>query len=217
VHCLCEKPFISPFAEIGTAELVRPFVAAGRHLSLVTQWPCTLPTFYELHPDQAGAAVERFAMRLSPMRSGVEMAPDAVPHFLSMLRALLGPVWIGDLSIEFAGDDAPEMRVELQLDHAGGHTSAVLHLATCSQRPRPAWYAINARRVDREIELPAYRQFLRSGDRRVPLEDPLSRLVQEYLCAVAAGQGTDANALAHDQDLLRLVCGAIRGDGPAIQ
>lgn len=209
-HCLCEKPLCWPAPP--SEDPIAPFVAAGRLLDVITQWPCTLPTFYVLHPEQAGDAVESFEMRLSPISSGLDMIPDAVPHFLSMLRALCGSVQPANIAAEFVGGDPRRLRLTCDVSHAAGRLRATLHLETCPQRPRPAWYAINGARVDREVELAGYDQFFRLKDRRMPLPDPLGQLVARFLAEVAANRPTNRSALAHDQKLLTLFHEAARAE-----
>jgi len=213
-HCLCEKPMCWP-APTGD-DPVSPFVASGRFLDVLTQWPCTLETFFALHPEQAGAVVERFEMRLSPITSCLDMVPDAVPHFLSMLRALVGSVWPASITAEFVGGDARRLRIACDVNDAAGSIHATLHLETCPQRPRPAWYAINGARIDREVELAGYQQFFRSGDRRIPLPDPLGRLVGRFIADVAVNRPTDQSALAHDQKLLTLFFDAVWAESSSV-
>ena len=214
-HCLCEKPMIDPRADTDIDALIAPFVRSGRHLAVLTQWPCTLPPFFDLYPEQAGRAVEQFEMRLSPISTGADMAPDAVPHFLSMLRALAGNVSIDQIDVTFTDGDPRRLRITTDVAHPKGRMKAILNLQTCPNRPRPAWYAINGDRADREIEQPGYRQYLRAATGRRPLQDPLCLLVRDFLADVAANRPTDADALAHDQRLLTLVCGAVRAHGPS--
>jgi hypothetical protein len=209
-HCLCEKPLYWPAAI--DEDPLAPFVATGKLLDVLTQWPCTLPTFFELHPEQHGAEIERFEMRLSPITSGPDMVPDAVPHFLSMIRTLTGSSEPADISIsaEFIGGDPRRLRIAAGFAHDRGVTHATLHLETCPQRPRPAWYAINGARVDREVELVGYQQFFRAGQRRIPLPDPLGLLVGRFLADVAANRPTDRSALDHDGELLTVFHSAVR-------
>jgi hypothetical protein len=132
------------------------------------------------------------------------MLPDAAPHFVSMLRALCGGGQVNGLRAEIQaaqpnGTPGQSVSIACRYEHASGSTDARLHLVTCQQRPRPAWYAINNRRVEREIALPAYDQFFTSGDRQVPLEDPLGLLVARFVDGAREGRVTDPEALCQDQ------------------
>jgi len=206
-HCLCEKPLCWP--PPAGQDPIAAFVASGTWLDVVTQWPCTLPTYYALHPGQVGAAVLRFEMRLSPISSGLDMVPDAVPHFVSMLRTLVGPAEVAIRTAKFLTRDQRQVEIACDLDHARGRTRAIVHLETCTERPRPAWYAINGARVDREVDLPSYEQFFRAGDRRIALSDPLGQLVQRFLADVAANRPTEGRAHYHDRELLTMFYGAL--------
>jgi len=217
-HCLCEKPLCWPAAQ--GENPVQVFVDAGTLLDVLTQWPCTLPTFFELHPDLAGAAVEQFEMRLSPISSGLDMVPDAVPHFISMIRALVGTQptareqWhVRGVNARFVNGDPRRLIIECDVFHARGATRATLHLETCPQRPRPAWYAINGARVEREVELTGYRQFFRSSKSRLPLPDPTGLLVGRFLADIAARRLTDRLMLDRDQELLTVFFQAAQAAG----
>ncbi|HRX87068.1 MAG TPA: Gfo/Idh/MocA family oxidoreductase [Phycisphaerae bacterium] len=219
-HCLCEKPLCWPVPEVDPAA---PFVAAGKRLAVLTQWPCTLPTFYELHPEQRGAELKSFEMRLSPITSGLDMVPDAVPHFVSMIRGLVGAQatareqWhTEELAVEFVDGDPRRLRIDCTVVHSRGTTRATLHLATCPQRPRPAWYAINRARVERDIDLADYQQFFRAGDRRIALPDPLGLLVAQFLEALSRGEPTDRFALDHGLEQLTLFHSAVRAKGAIV-
>lgn len=214
-HCLCEKPLCWPTPEGGLP--LAPFVAGGKHLAVLTQWPCTLSTFYALFPAQANAVPTTFEMRLSPLSSGLDMVPDAVPHFLSMIRAILGPTgpsrqrWQARrVTGDFLGGDPRRLRIVADITHHLGSIRATLHLETCPQRPRPAWYAINGARVEREVEMATYQQYFRAEDRRIPLPDPLGQHVSRFLKSASAGVPTDRAALDHDQELLTLFHSAVR-------
>ena len=209
-HCLCEKPLCWPTP--AGHDPIAEFIAAGRLLDVVTQWPCTQPTYFELHPDEVGAAVERFEMRLSPISAGLDMVPDAVPHFVSMLRSLIGPADPKIRTARFVDGDQRRLEIACELGHARGRTRATLHLETCPDRPRPAWYAINGARVDREIELGSYQQYFRAGARRIPLPDPLGQLVQRFLADVAANRPTHPQAHYQDQKLLTMFSDALEED-----
>ena len=63
------------------------------------------------------------------------------------------------------------------------------------ERPRPAWFEINGRRAEREVELPAYRQYLTAEGRRVPLPDPMHEVAGAFLARLARGATTDSAAL----------------------
>lgn len=227
LHCLCEKPLHWPGGPQGdhadgarptTADLIDGFARRGLLLETITQWPLTLPAFYAIHQAERDAPVERFEMGLSPISTGAAMIPDAGPHFVSMLRALCGdgaiesplldrPSPASDSASGLANaDGVTGLRISCRYRQEGGSTEAVLHVATCPERPRPAWYAINGSRVDRQVDLRAYDQSFVAGERRVPLRDPLEQLVARFLERIQArrrdqaGGQTDSTALRRDQE-----------------
>jgi len=199
-HCLCEKPLWwgegVTRAET-TGELVDAFVRAGRYLAPVTQWPYTLPAYYRLHPDTEGAAIETFAMELSPIAGGPTMVLDAVPHLLSMLHHLVGVGEIVAPRSRFL--DRTQAAMELGFDylHGGGATLVRFTAAVCASQPRPAAYAINERRAERRIQLPEYRMSLAAGATQVTMEDPLELLVADFLAQVARRIIPDRRCLVH--------------------
>ncbi len=223
LHCLCEKPLLWPTPGGGGAPgapgdcsvepdcraILDPFESRGLLLQVVAQWPDTLAVFDELHPSVRDRPIRRFEMRLSPISRGMGMIPDAGPHCLSVLWALVGEGrWVGD-DVQARSPDDATIRGTYEYDR--GRVRCVLHLKTSHSRPRPAWYAINGARVDRAVELVGYRQFLVAGDRRLPLEDPLKSVAERFIAAVRGGRTTDASAIRSQQENLRrmaLACAA---------
>ncbi len=205
LHCLCEKPLtwresLKPDDPDPVARAVERFASQSLLLEVVAQWPETLEAFFEIHPRQRGQVVERFEMGLSPITTGLEMIPDAAPHFLSMLSALGGQ---GEVTaIRFQTVTSESLTIRCRYRHERGEMEAALHLTRCARTPRPAWYAINGARVDREVELPEYRQYLASGDRRVPLADPLRGVVERFIDGVRQGRTTDVKGILRAQNNL---------------
>ena len=67
----------------------------------------------------------------------------------------------------------------------------------------------NAWLVEREVELPDYRQFLVGGGRRVPLPDPMQQVASAYLARLASGATTNTeNLLAAHRNLCQLAAAA---------
>jgi predicted dehydrogenase len=209
LDCLCEKPLYGMDwsgnrGDEGT-DPVEEFAGCGQYLGLITQWPFTLDSYYRLYPEQRGRPVERFAMGLGPISTGAEMVPDAAPHMLSMLRRLVGSGHVSEPVAEQVEGDPRRLRITFVYNHTAGATEVDLRLATCEERPRPAWYAINGARVDREIVMPAYEQRLCEGKRSIVIEDPLKLLVADFLQKVKRGAETDTDGLLEDQRTLSLL------------
>ena len=190
---LVEKPLVWPGSEQQLAELLAPFNNGGPLLQMVTQWPLSLAAFAQIH-GKPPASVSEFAMGLSPISIGPAMIPDSAPHFISMLQALLGPGECENVGLQ---KDGESRRATLSCDyrHQSGSTRSELRLETCETRPRPAWYQINGKRVDREVELPAYTQSLVSEEYTAPMADPMEGVVGHFLDSLAKGKSTDVQTL----------------------
>lgn len=205
-HCLVEKPLAWPASRQRVTELVTLFERQGLLLQVVNQWPTTLAAFETLH-GALPATVERFSMRLSPISIGPDMVTDSAPHFLGMLDALCGPGRCEDVRLR--RDDTeramPSLRLDCRYEHARGSCGATLFLRTQQRRPRPAWYQVNELRVDREVELPHYRQYLVGETGRTALEDPMALVAGQFAGDLAVGRATERERLLslHD-NLLRL-------------
>ena len=204
-HCLAEKPLVWPATQAQFDTLADSFVERGLLLQVVAQWPATLAVFEQLH-GPLPASIRQFSMRLSPISIGPDMITDAAPHFISMLQALLGPGECTEPALELSRQgDAEYLRLACGYRHRAGQASAQLELRTCPQRPRPAWYQVNDLRVDREVELPHYQQYLRHGQRRRALPDPMRQVADRFVAAVGAGKVADRALLdGGHANLLRL-------------
>lgn len=202
VHVFCEKPlWWGEDIRGGTEALLKPY--RDRLLRLNTQWPYTLWAFRSLHGEEPLRKVERFAMRLSPIREGRERIVDSAPHLLSMLEALVGRGVLKDIrwegftraEFEYHPHGKPPVRVEFFLE-------------TVLAPPRPAWYAVNDLRVDRRIRLPEYAFEFAAGDRTVRGPDPLDLAVKDFLEAVEKGDRTDIESLRDGVLHLQELCEA---------
>lgn len=210
-HCLVEKPLVWP-ASAGTVDaLLTSFERRGLLLQLVDQWPGSLREFCQLH-GKLPATIDRFRMRLSPISLGPDMLTDSAPHFLGLLHALCGPGDCEDVQLITGTDTSgdPGLQLDCRYHHERGSCKATLVLRTQVRRPRPAWYEINGVRVDREVELPGYRQYLASADRRVPLADPMRSVTASFAARLAAGETDAGQNLRIRQRNLQQLAEAIR-------
>lgn len=210
LHVFAEKPLFwrrglasaDPGEVAATVgRLVDRAVEAGRSLHLNAQWPYTLESFYELHPEARAARPRAFDMWLSPMTAGVDAVVDAGSHLISMLEALLGPGELVDITVTHEGSD--RLRVTCAYAHATGTTAAALRLARCDAPPRPAGYGLDGRRVERRIELPAYRFSFDADGRTVPVRDPLFASIEAFVTAVDAGRSPERAALVRGMTQLQ--------------
>lgn len=184
--CLSEKPLVFDDRDdhrTDAERIVAAFAAAGRHLSLMTQWPRTLASFFELYPEERDRPLESLEMWLCPMFPGPRMIPDAVPHAVSLLQARTKGGRAADATAAFADESRRHLDLAFDWRAEEGWVRVRCSFTVKEEAPRPAAYALNGRRVDREIENPGYRMFLRAGDRRVEIPDPLDRQVRRFLDA----------------------------------
>jgi hypothetical protein len=201
VHVLCEKPLVfEPTRDVlADAEaLIEGFAAAGKVLMVNEQWPYTLAGFERLYPDLGWrqSPPRAFSMLLSPDATGPEMVPNALPHALSLLFTL-APTdgQASDIQVAFSENPAEassEMAVAFRYRHRRGVTNVHVAMRRVPQPPRPAGYQIDGRWAFRRLEMPGYQMFLQSeppceggapggGVRCVPLDDPLRRLLADFL------------------------------------
>lgn len=202
LHVFCEKPLwwtkgleraTRAQVEAQVARLVDRCAENGKVLHLNAQWPYTLDAFHELHPEARGVRPRELRMWLSPMTQGLDAVVDAGSHLISMLHACLG---FGELErprVTFV--DADRVLVEATYAHATGTTRAELRLARCMEPPRPAGYALDGRAVERRIELPSYRFSFEDGGRTVPVRDPLTSSVEDFVRSTATGRPLDRTSL----------------------
>lgn len=194
-HCLVEKPMLWPANEDTAEEAIAAFTSRQTLLDVVGQWPFALTQFEALHGAHS-RSVESLTMRLSPISIEDSMIPDAAPHFISLLQALVGSGNFDDIVFEraMAGGQA-RLAVRARFVHSTGTIAAELLLETVPERPRPAWFSINGLRAERKVELPDYRQHLVGNGKRVALPDPMQEVAKAYLARLRRGESTDSAVL----------------------
>lgn len=192
-HCLVEKPIVWPQTLQALRAIIDAFAERGRFLQVVNQWVHSLPVFAQIYPQQTPR--KKFAMRLSPVSEGADMLIDAAPHWLNLVQYLIGPGRIEH--VELPRWQPRHIIVHCQVKHDRGVLEASLELVTCPERPRPVWYAIDDQRVERDVELPAYQQFLVGNGRRVKLRDPLLEVVEKFLRDVSMQTPIDRAGIEH--------------------
>lgn len=199
VPCLCEKPFVSwSEPEVGLAR-VDAFRQRGLLLAENCQWPFALAALDELHPELRGGAVRSLAMRLSPAWPGHVMVEDSLSHVLSLLQALVAlpqDARAVDVRQTDAGDAARENVVRFSVVGGIDEVAVELHLQCCPQQPRPAWFAVDGARLDRQLG-DNYAISFRSADGRVAnVQDPLDALVYGFVANLKANHRERTDALA---------------------
>ena len=207
-HIFCEKPFWWPSGSIKNEYEIEALAKkaillikqCNKHktvLQLNTQWPFTLPTFFELQPKSVeNNKITNFAMWLAPQSDGEMMIVDTLSHILSMLYALLGSGKIERINSNYKQRlEKQVLKIEFEYLHAHGDTHVDVSLCSSDTVPKPAAYAINGFRVDRHVELPDYLISLHSSNKHMPMIDPLESSVKNFLSTIHSKATSDEVAL----------------------
>jgi predicted dehydrogenase len=191
LHVLCEKPLVWGMDDLAgsAAACVAAFEARDLQLWENCQWPWTLPALERLHPGATQAPPRRFAMRLQPAASGAKMLADSLPHPISLLQRLSpGPdPEVHDASFSSTAADAERVEVRFRYATAQAETDCAVELRPTRSHPREVAVGIDGREAMRRVSAPDYRLSFQDGERSVPLEDPMSELVSDFVASVRAG------------------------------
>jgi predicted dehydrogenase len=189
LHVLSEKPLCwgGPDPVGAAEEIARRFAERRLHLLVNTQWPWTLGAYRELHPGSLTRPPREFRMLLSPRSEGPAMVPDAIPHALSLLSAVLPDpgATLAEVRVEAPGPRALDVRFVYRAD--AGEVDSLVELRTAPEPPRPAAYAFDGREARRVVEGPRYALFFEAEGRRVAVPDPTPRLVGDFVRRVSSG------------------------------
>ena len=214
VHCLCEKPLVSFRDEAAGRARIAAFADRGLVLAENCQWPYVLPALFELHPELVQAPVHEVTMGLAPAGTGFSMIEDSLSHLLSIAQA------VGVIDATTTAADVRQTDPSLRAGHnvvtfdlATGplRVPVALHLQHAPAQPRPAWLAVNGRRIDRRIGKGYELSFAAADGRERKVPDPLRELVYRLAVQLQAEprERTAANALSVD-DRLRLYAAVLR-------
>jgi hypothetical protein len=197
LHVLCEKPLVWGCRELGATarRLAHAFEARGLLLWENCQWPYALPAFARLHPGVLPGPPQRLAMRLEPASRGAQMIGDSVPHVLSLAQALLprAPGRLAELRFGAAGAEAEALSLAFAYCAGTRRLEVEIELRRSDRHPREAWLEIDGSRAKRLVGADDYRLSFAADGRSVPLPDPLTQLVADFVAALA---GPDARAAA---------------------
>lgn len=190
IPVLCEKPIVKAEDTAQLEGLLAPFHEHDVQLTEQCQWPFVLETFDELHPPTGTPAVH-FEMRLSPANPGEAALRSSLSHFLSILQARTAvdaSSNIEDLRLQGQGGVADGLEAAFVLRHGatGATAECRLELRVCLEQPRPAWFAIDGRRIDRLIDLDTYTISFVAGERTISVNDPTKALVYRFVESVRA-------------------------------
>jgi hypothetical protein len=203
LHVLCDKPLIWDEVDCSARvrQLTSEFLRRGLILVENCQWPHTLPSFDELHPVARRGPLRRFAMHLSPLRTGPSMLPECMPHPLSLLQTLLpsDDAYLQEPRFLAGGAEGPgglrELAVEFRYCAGGSRVEVRVELCASDQSPRRAGFGINGCWAERLVRDSDYAMCLASGSRWVDLPDPLRALVRGFVAELRQGTPTPARAL----------------------
>lgn len=227
LHVFAEKPLLwssgderdpqaGPRLEAEVGALCDRLASAGRTLHLNAQWPCTLESYYRLHPDlrarHRDSPPRTFAMAQGPTREpGPAMIVDSGSHPISMLLALCGPGTMQDIRVTTLDRARGRLGVAFDWVHAAGRCATTVDLTYCPTPPRPASYAVDGRQVERRIDPASYAFTFAEvgGTRTVAVPDPLGASVTNFLRAARAGTPPDRARLVLGQTQLQALAAAV--------
>lgn len=217
--CLCEKPLVGPGQESAGLRAVAAFASRPQLIAENCQWPFVVPIVALLHGAAAApsAGPRAVAMGLSPMGTGaLPMLRDALPHLLSVAQAVAqrpADLELQHADLDVRGESARRCTLRLGLRDAGATLMAELHLEHCATQPRPAWLAVDGRRIDRRIGA-GYAIAFAGGGRELAVADPLQQLVDAFVADLRAGDpGRARQSAAVVGGRLRLYGAVLRAVG----
>jgi predicted dehydrogenase len=201
---LCEKPLVwgTPDLAATAAEITAAFAERDLLLYENCQWPCALPAFERLHPGALASPPRRFAMELQPASQGLGAIGDSLPHPLSVLQVLMR----GDAPAidEFRAqpDPGPAPRLTLQFRYRSGGRSCdvAVVLWYSDEVPRRAALSIDGHSAARVVAPETYQLSFAASGRTVPIDDPLSALVADFVARLRAPDEADRRSRAREID-----------------
>lgn len=200
---LCEKPLVHENHGEGGAEVIEVFSRKRLPLLENCQWPYVLPAFFHLHGAVETGEKLTVELGLGPLRPGREMVQNTLSHLLSVIQAV-APVdpsaVVSEVSIADPSYKRTHNLLRFRIAAAPGKTvEGLLHLEICPVGPRPAWLAINGRRIDRSVR-PGYTIVFSANNTEVAIADPMKELVKHFALLV---RSRDSVLMEEDCDRIR--------------
>lgn len=199
---LCEKPLVHESDGPQGAAVVEAFARERLPLLENCQWPYVLPAFVQLHGAMRARGDVRVEMGLGPPRRGREMVQNTVSHLLSVIQAVATPdlgALVTDVDIDDPTYNATTNVLRFHLGGSGRTVEGVLHLEICVAPPRPAWLAIDGRRMDRQVGEGHSIAFAAKGQ-VASIGDPMKELVKRFALLV---RSRDPVLMDLNRDLVR--------------
>jgi predicted dehydrogenase len=193
LHVLCDKPLVWAHEDLAAdaARLVGAFDRAGLRLWENCQWPYTLPAYEQLFPGALRRPPEHFFMLMQPASAGTQAFGDSLPHILSLLQALVpgdSPTLV-DARFAIVEPERGDQTVSFRYRTDRWSTRVDVHLKPTDASPREAAFALDGRLARRRVEGESYRlSFVSDDDRSVPLDDPMTLLIADFVAALTRGR-----------------------------
>jgi predicted dehydrogenase len=199
---LCEKPLVHESDGQQGAAVIETFARERLPLLENCQWPYVLPAFVQLHGQVRAGEEVRVAMGLGPPRRGREIVQNTVSHLLSVIQAVgaLDPAAVvTDVHLDDPTYTGTHNVLRFRLAGPGRTVEGALHLEICVAPPRPAWLAIDGRRMDRRVG-EGHSIAFSGNNREVTIGDPMKELVKHFALLV---RSRDPVLVDLDLDLVR--------------
>jgi len=184
VSVLCEKPLVAPQEHDEVADLIHAYAARELLLMENCPWPYVLHVLPELYPELRQQPVELLQMRLSPSGKGRFMLEDSVSHFISVLQKLLpvdATTRVEDIEMTGCEPATESVEIGMALESPFPRLRTTLYLERCEAQPRPAWVAVNDKRVARRIQRRDYSISFAAGARSLAVVDPMTALLRDFV------------------------------------
>jgi hypothetical protein len=199
---LCEKPLVHENNGKEGAEVIEAFARKRLPLLENCQWPYVLPAFFQLHGTVGAGEQLTVEMGLGPSRPGREMVQNIVSHLLSVIQAIApldSSAVVSEVSVADPSYRETHNLLRFRLVAPEKSVEGLLHLQICEVRPRPAWLAINGRRIDRQIRQ-GYSIAFSANSMEVAIEDPVAEVVKHFGLLV---RSRDSVLMDRDRDRIR--------------
>jgi len=199
---LCEKPLLwgEPRLAQRASEIVAAFARRDLLLYENCQWPFALPAFERLYPGSLAAPPRRFCMEMQPASRGLTSLGDCLSHPISVLQALLrgGEPTVDGLRASARPDLDPGLTLQFHYRSGAASCAVEVVLHYSAELPRRAALAIDGRVARRVVTPETYQLSLAASDRIVPMDDPLSTLVADFVARLRKPDEADRISRAQD-------------------
>jgi len=207
LHVLCDKPLVWDCDDLAgeAARVVDAFENDGLLLWENCQWPYTLPAYERLFPGSLERPPQRFAMAMQPVSRGVQAFGDSLPHSLSLLQTLApgAAPKLGNIRFESSGRDLGDQIVRFDYCTDQGTVAVETCLSPTDESPRAAAYAVDGRWAHRRITGADYElSFVGDDGHSVPLPDPLTQLVADFVDALRGPAATPPKRAIRERAVL---------------